>query len=395
MPSSKDMVWVRNSPYHLPRSNKMNRLLGKRAKTKATELGSLSSVKDTDEGLAASAAASQDSSDNSGAMVSLSNGERVRGALALSLVPIIWGTYSPIIRFVYQLDTPPPSPLLNFFFYVASVTTLLVTNTIKQQPLLPSRQTMTAGFELGLWLFLGSTLQLMGLKFTTGSQAAIIVQLTTVFVPLLEAGFFGKKLSKNLWTGVALAFTGAALVATDQATNNGLDGSSLLQMAKGDALVLAAAIMYSTHVLRLDTYAKQVEPLQLATGKQTAQLIFSTAFAWAPAILSSSRMIEYRDFASAQTHDTITVILAVAIWNGAVSSAFTSYAQSYGQRRLSPTVAGLLFTTQPLWAALLSSLFLHEPIGKLGICGIALVLAALSQSLVPITGSTTESERAK
>uniref|UniRef100_A0A7S2TXC8 EamA domain-containing protein n=1 Tax=Lotharella oceanica TaxID=641309 RepID=A0A7S2TXC8_9EUKA len=251
---------------------------------------------------------------------------------------------------------------------------------------------MTAGFELGLWLFLGSTLQLTGLKLTTGSQAAVIVQLTTVFVPLLEAGFFGKTLSKNLWIGVALAFTGAALVATDQATNSGLGGLSLLQMAKGDAIVLAAALMYSMHVLRLDTYAKKVEPLQLATGKQTAQLLFSTAFAWVPALFSDSRIAQYRDFASAQTHDTLMIILAVVVWNGAVSSAFTSYAQSYGQRRLPPTLAGLLFTTQPLWAALLSSIFLHEPIGKLGACGIALVLAALAQSLVPITGSTMASD---
>ena len=44
-----------------------------------------------------------------------------------------------------------------------------------------------AGFDLGGWLFIGSTLQIYGLQFTTASKAAFLVQTTTVIVPIIES----------------------------------------------------------------------------------------------------------------------------------------------------------------------------------------------------------------
>ena len=48
------------------------------------------------------------------------------------------------------------------------------------------RAQMMAGFELGGYLFLGATAQLIGLRYTSAIRGAFIVQLTTVLVPLLE-----------------------------------------------------------------------------------------------------------------------------------------------------------------------------------------------------------------
>eukprot|EP00466_Bigelowiella_natans_P013356 jgi/Bigna1/62371/fgenesh1_kg.34_\ len=141
----------------------------------------------------------------------------------------------------------------------------------------------------------------------------------------------------------------------------------------------------------LPFYTK-VAPLQLAFGKQTAQLGYSSMLAWVPALLSPPRMQSYSNFASSLSHDQALQMLMIVIWNGAISSAFTSYAQSYGQRRIPATLASLLFTTQPLWNALLCSIFLHESIGAIGIGGITLVLAALSNSLLKLSEDSEKSK---
>jgi len=333
----------------------------------------------------------------------LPQAEKIKGGLALSLVPLIWGTYAPIIETVYKLRTPPPPELLNFMFFVASVSSLTLSSAVSTAPAIdknnhknrssegnnfkmsffPSPAALRAGCELGLWLFLGSTLQLKGLKLTTGTQAGIIVQLTTVIVPLVETILLRRPISRPLWSGVLFSFLGVLLLTLDQASQTPIgEPGALDSMIKGDFLVLMAAFAYSTHLLRLDKYAKKVEPLQLAFGKQTAQLGYSTLLTWVPALLSTSRLNTYRDFAAGLNKEELMQMLLVVLWNGVVSSAFTSYAQSFGQRRIPPTIAGLLFATQPLWNALLCGIFLHEKIALRGIIGMIIVLGALSNSLI-------------
>ncbi|GAB5363375.1 hypothetical protein AAMO2058_000877500 [Amorphochlora amoebiformis] len=213
-------------------------------------------------------------------------GEVIKAAALLSLIPLVWGTYTPVIRFVYQIDSPPPSSLLNLAFYVVSVSSLILTSILQNRGPLPSKSSLKAGLDLGTWLFLGSTMQLLGLKFTTGTQAGVLVQLTTVIVPVLESIVLRKSVAKRLWIGIIIALCGVLLLTLDQAAN-GVSGSvSLASMVKGDSLVLLAALFYSVHVVRLDKYAKENDPLALAASKQIVQLGYSSAYALLPAIIS-------------------------------------------------------------------------------------------------------------
>ena len=160
--------------------------------------------------------------------------------LVLMLVPLAWGTYGPSIKSLYSLDAPPPELLFSVLNYVVSASSLAVISAVRallrtgeatgeaeassqanpeagenglevgekelevgDQGLQPSAdmppgwasglplgddwRTTLAGFELGSYLFVGSTIQIFGIQYTTAGRAAFIVQLTTVIVPLLEA----------------------------------------------------------------------------------------------------------------------------------------------------------------------------------------------------------------
>ena len=67
-----------------------------------------------------------------------------------------------------------------------------------------------------------------------------------------------------------------------------------------------------------------------------------------------------------------------------VPSAFTTWAQSYGQAAVSPSAANVLYSSQPLWNALLAVMLLGEsitPTEYLG--GGCIVVAALLAAKSP------------
>jgi drug/metabolite transporter (DMT)-like permease len=60
-----------------------------------------------------------------------------------------------------------------------------------------------------------------------------------------------------------------------------------------------------------------------------------------------------------------------------VTIAYTIYAQSYGQRRVRPATANLIYTAQPICTAAVAWLVLGEAMGPAGYAGGALVGAAV------------------
>ena len=168
----------------------------------------------------------------------------------LGIVPIIWGTYTPAVKSLYAIESPPPGLVFNLLSYIVSFATLSVTAQVlsssdssssssssssNEDISSSSSASLTGGFELGMWLFFGSTAQVMGIQSTTAIKASILVQLTTVFVPLLESVLSStdkikRKLTPRLWLSCLLAFVSVVMISSNGASS--LEG--LLQFQKGD-----------------------------------------------------------------------------------------------------------------------------------------------------------------
>jgi hypothetical protein len=95
---------------------------------------------------------------------------------ALFMVPILWGTYSPVVKELYNnASVPPPTMVFNLFTYMISFFTLALVSLIRSFRVDPQteksnskivddrRIVIRAGFELGLLLLFGSTLQIIGI----------------------------------------------------------------------------------------------------------------------------------------------------------------------------------------------------------------------------------------
>jgi drug/metabolite transporter (DMT)-like permease len=351
------------------------------------------------------------------------------GILVLLTVPIAWGTYVPVVRYLYEIQPPVPGFVFSACYYtVAAVTTGLLAARQDNESLrgdnpLSSEASPTnflsslpinGGIELGSYLFIANCLQIIGLRTVASDRAGFLVQLTTVFVPFVEALFAGNLLTVPVrtWSACVLAFVGLVVMGLDGQSELLSNSASSLFAAvssftEGDLLIVAAAIFYTLHVVRLGRFAKATTPMKLAATKASWEAFLSTTLVVVLMGMGSISVNgdgllgfavdsgkEITSFFSTFAEGVATgdvpksallSALGATLWTGWITCAYTIYAQSYGQSRVSPTNANLIYTFQPIFTALFAFLLLGEtmgPVGFLGgfLIGLAVYLVASSSS---------------
>lgn len=326
--------------------------------------------------------------------------------LVLLTVPLAWGTYAPVVKYVYEMDPPVPGFVFSTAYYLiasASLLTLMsisssssTTNTDDEQPdTSAENESMSlpiqGGVELGSYLFLGNCLQVVGLETVPADRAAFLVQLTTIMVPIFQAAFARDILAISLktWVACLLAFSGviimgfdgkdlslaADLAAADSTTTSSTGTGTVLApltsslsavadtFSGGDVLIILAAVAYTMHVVRLGKYAQSTTPLQLAASKASWEAILSLTLISGLVVVHGGALGDTSTIPEflAKTSGEVTTYLATfgdslanadtstllpafgaCLWTGWVTCAYTIYAQSFGQRRVSPTDANLV-----------------------------------------------------
>jgi drug/metabolite transporter (DMT)-like permease len=302
---------------------------------------------------------------------------------------------------------PEPSLLMNANEHdVNNEASLSLSDNNKSKNIMNWFQSMSpathAGMELGLWKFLGTTANLYGLSQTSAGHGAFLIQLTTLLVPAAQ-GFMGVAIPTRIWSAIALALSGvflftqdtggsgdAAAVGNVDSSSSTLDAASTVMsnMAnhhswQGDALCVVAAIFYATYDLRLFSWGQRVAPLQLITNKVTTQAALSVGLlALVTAFGSYSGdthvglepILEFYRNASARD---LGLVGAVTLWSGMIVAGIVPYLQVGGQQAVGPARAQILYASQPLWAALMSFVFLGETVGPMGTVGGTAFLGAM------------------
>jgi len=376
--------------------------------------------------------------------------QRTIGILVLLTVPICWGTYGVVVKFVYQLQPPVPGLLFSAAYYsVAAVTLLFLSALSSQQKHLLTAENkevecpkaidsssfsndysatrwdsmipvqVSGGLELGSYLILGNSLQVTGLQTVPADRAAFLVQLTTIIVPILQAIFARSltSISTRTWIACFIAFFGVVTMeldgrfdmATAKSVTQPLDILSWippLSLEVGDILLVLSSVAYSFHVLRLQKYATQMKPLTLATSKAVVESILSVLmvlilfFLYDPTITSFSNsmskdMVDFFSVATSESNffsslDQTRQLVGAVLWTGIITCAYTIYAQSFGQQRLKPTEASLIYSSQPIFSSIFAFFFLGETLGPLGVVGGAMVAAAVAfVALTPLAPEKT------
>ena len=97
----------------------------------------------------------------------------------------------------------------------------------------------------------------IGLQVVEAASAAILIALTPIFVAVMSGRLIGEHLTGWGWSGLLLAFAGAALVILGQGGGLDLGWSSLL--------LVVAASAHATYNVMAKTLVARYSPLQVAT----------------------------------------------------------------------------------------------------------------------------------
>ena len=241
----------------------------------------------------------------------------------LLLVPLLWATYNPAMRFIYASDaSPSPAELTAVRMLIALVPFSLVLLSVAKDEASRSRKDRRgsssdgakkrdvlllarAGAELGFLNAAGTAFQAFGLERTSATRAGFLLSTINVLVPL-GAALTGQKVKPAVFLGVGLACVGVFVSETSGleplfsqtvfARGESLAGGSVVAAASasgvvesavdafdfgaGDACCLAAAALYSGFTVRLGTYAARLNAAELSAAKALAMGCASRGGGW-------------------------------------------------------------------------------------------------------------------
>ncbi|MFY9269787.1 MAG: EamA family transporter [Candidatus Manganitrophaceae bacterium] len=200
------------------------------------------------------------------------------------------------------------------------------------------RNVIAWGGFLGFLIFSGFLLQTFGLRETTASKSAFITGMMVIFTPLFQ-WIILKRLPKwgNL-AGVVLVLIGLWLLTSP--SEGGFN--------RGDFLTLLCAIIFGFFIVLLDMASRQHDVLLLTF----LQIIFPALFGW----------FAFSLFEEAHFRPTRAAFVTLG-YTAFLATVVTGYVQTRYQRETTPTRAALIYTLEPLWAALLGFFFLQEKWG--------------------------------
>ncbi|KAL3935207.1 MAG: hypothetical protein SGBAC_009228 [Bacillariaceae sp.] len=308
--------------------------------------------------------------------------EYQRGLATIVFITFVFSSNSPALHAAFSGSDPPPVLLLNAAVSCIALVGLVVGGeSLEENTPLPSALDTTevdgesglaiqGGVELGLWKMLGTTANLYGLALTTAGHGALLIQLTTLIVPVVQ-GIQGVPIPRRIQFSVLLALAGVISFTQDPTGT---------PSATGDALCVLAAVFYATYDLRLFAWGKRVAPRQLITTKIGTQAILSLALL---AALDWSAATEYLS-----ADPNWSTVVPLVLWSGIAVNALAPFLQVGGQQAVGPTRCQTIYASQPLWAAIMSFFLLGEQIGVQGLVGgsaflVALFLAATADAPDP------------
>jgi drug/metabolite transporter (DMT)-like permease len=265
----------------------------------------------------------------------------------LLLVAFFWGsTFILVKRAVEVIDV---YSFLGIRFTLAAV--LLGAGLGKRWRGL-DRRTVLAGTALGAALFLSYAFQTVGLTLTAASNAGFVTGLSVVMVPIFSSVVFRAFPPLQAAVGVVLACAGLMLL-----TGSGSGGSF-----RGDALVFVCAVFVALHILLTGRFAKTCDPYLLAGVQLAAVAVFGLV---SMAVLPGRRL----SFAPVVLWAWLITVLFATI--------FAFVVQTAAQRVVSPTSTALIFSMEPVFAALFARLLGAEVLSLSGYVGGALIFSGM------------------
>lgn len=277
--------------------------------------------------------------------------------LSLLAVALVWGITFVLVQ--NAISFLPPHTFNAIRFFIASVFLfLLILMFFRKQLQEVSLKMVKAGVILGIWLFCGYAFQTVGLLYTTSSKAGFITGLSVVLVPLFALILLKERLKWPAIVGVAAATIGLYLLTL----------GDTLGINRGDLLIFLCAISFGLQIIFTGKYAPNYPSMALSLIQIATVSVLSA--------ISAFFLEDWHKGLQADTLLHPAVIWALLI-TAIPATALAFLAQTICQKFTSSTHVALIFSMEPVFAALAAILLTNEVLGFKALSGCILIFIGM------------------
>ena len=276
------------------------------------------------------------------------------GEAALFSITIFWGVTFAIIKLALNDISPMLFIAIRFLFAALLILPFLL------KPLLQSNiDVIKAGIFLGLLYFIGFATQTVGLYYTTATKSGFITGTFIIFIPILQLILERKTPGKGNIIGIALVIIGLILLSSKGVTVLDILSELGSNFNVGDFLTLICAIFYALYVVYIDIITRKYDYKALII----LQVLFTGLAGFIFTILFDAAGIENLRY------DFNKAVILVILYTAIFSSILATVIQTKYQKTVTPTKAGIIFSLEPIFAALFAFFIIQEKISSFGIIG--------------------------
>lgn len=286
--------------------------------------------------------------------------------LIIALAATIWGLGFPATRIALNGGLSV-GVLMTMRFVVAGGMMAII---VRAKGIPVQRRGVIDGIWLGIVLAALFWLQTDGMRFTTTAKSGFITGLYVLFTPLI-AVVAGQRVKLASFIGAVIATYGLYLLV--QAPGGQWASHTLWgffsELNRGDLETLGCALLCGVHIVMMGSFTRRSDSWLLASS----QVITCGAIACVIALLASGNVESHNVVFSTGHWQALVATLYLAVF----STVFAFWAQATAQTKLGPTEAAILFSLEPVVAALLSVFWLKEPMTMRQALGGGLIVLAM------------------
>ncbi|WP_298027076.1 DMT family transporter [uncultured Dialister sp.] len=277
--------------------------------------------------------------------------------LLLLSAALIWGF--AFVAQVVGMDTVGPFTFNGVRFVIGSLALLpfLYFHREEKSPVSTSIPLWAAFLMVGIPLFLGATLQQVGLQYTTASKASFLTANYLLMVPI--AGLFlGQPLLRNHLIGAILAMTGVYFISITED----------LTISYGDGLMLICAMAFTLQIHMLNYLIQRFSPVLLSAGQfmVTGLLNLLLAFLFETPTLAGLQGAAWP-----------------ILYTGILSTSVAYTLQAVGQKYMPPTEASMILSMEMVFGGISGILFLDESFTLRQTIGVIAMTCGVFLSQIP------------
>ena len=219
------------------------------------------------------------------------------------------------------------------------------------------KELIAGGIACELLLFAASSLQQIGIQYTTAGKAGFITAFYIVIVPVLGI-FLHKKINGKVWGAVAIALAGLYFLCITEK----------FAVGKGDILIFLCALVFSIHILVIDYFSPKVDGVKMSC----IQFFVCGIVSLPPMFFTETPKI-----------GAIVEGWAPLLYAGVLSCGVAYTLQIIGQKNVNPAVASLILSLESCFSVLAGWMVLGEKLSMRESVGCVLMFAAIILAQLP------------